>query len=197
MTTFECLICGYEIDDWMWFEDPSQAKKVMMAHMETHKEVVVYEDVPANKVYFKLSGMVPVEERAPDIPDLNNGKTYLKSTDVPSDIDAERRSGDWRTFRNRLVLSSVICWTIGVLCALLPSTYASGNGDIAFCMLVTLVVVSVFEFTMIADIKEIYDRNLYVYLSDGRAVFLCPKCYEEHCYKVRKLYAQDEDGYGR
>lgn len=36
-----------------------------------------------------------------------------------------------------------------------------------------------------------------VYLSDGRAVFLCPKCYEEHCYKVRKLYAQDEDGYGR
>lgn len=156
MTTFECLICGYKIDDWMWFEDPSRAKNVMMAHMETHKEVLVYEDVPANKAYFKLSGMVPVEERAPEIP------VEERAPDIPdldNDEDLER-SGDRRTFRNRLVLSSLICWTIGVLCALLPSTYASGNGDIAFCMLVALVVASVFEFTMIADINEIYDRNL-------------------------------------
>ena len=36
-----------------------------------------------------------------------------------------------------------------------------------------------------------------VYMSDGRVVHICPKCYEEYCCKVRKLYAQAEDGYGR
>lgn len=31
-----------------------------------------------------------------------------------------------------------------------------------------------------------------VYKSDGRVVHICPRCYEEHCRKVRKLYAQVE-----